>query len=162
MIGQKMQDALNEQIKHELESGYLYLSMATYFHDAGLDGMAKWMKAQALEEQEHAMKIFDHIIERGGRVNLKALAEPQKEWESPLEAFKAAYDHEMFITSKIDELVDLAKKENDHPAESMLEWFVDEQVEEEDSASSIVSLLERASDSGNGLVMVDRELGKRE
>lgn len=157
-----MQAALNEQIKHELESGYLYLSMATYFHDQNLDGMAHWMKIQEAEEREHAMKMFDHLIERGGTVKLKALSEPQSEWESPLDAFKAAYEHEKFVTSKIHDLVKLADEEGDLAAKAMLQWFVTEQVEEEDNASGIVSMLERVGDSGNGIVMVDRELGRRE
>jgi len=162
MIGKKMQDALNEQVMYEFESGYLYLSMATYFHAEGLDGMAQWMKAQAGEEQAHALKIFDHIVERGGRVELKALQEPQRSWDSPLAAFKAAYEHERFITGKINGLVKLASEEGDLPANSMLQWFVNEQVEEEASTSKIVQLLERIGDSGSGLVMLDRELGKRE
>ncbi len=162
MIGEKMQAALNEQIKHELESGYLYLSMATYFHEQNLDGMAHWMKLQEAEEREHAMKMFDHLIERGGTVELKALSEPQREWESPLDAFKAAYEHEKFVTSKIHDLVNLADEEGDLAAKAMLQWFVTEQVEEEDHASGIVNMLERVGDSGNGIMMVDRELGRRE
>jgi len=162
MISEKIVKAFNEQIKHELESSYLYLSMAAYFHAEGYDGMAQWMKAQAQEEEMHAMKFFDHLRGRDGRVELYALAQPQKEWASPLEAFKAAYEHEKFITSKIDELVKLAQEEEDYPASIMLQWFVEEQVEEETSTSEIVKMLERIGDAGHAVVMLDRELGNRQ
>jgi len=161
MIGKRMQDAMNEQIKHELESAYLYLSMAVYFHSLGLDGMAQWMRVQTQEELIHAMKFFDHIEERGGRVRLLPLAQPKEDWRSPLEAFQEAYQHEQFITSKIDELVGLAAQEGDHPATILLQWFVSEQVEEESSTSKVAQMLERIGDSGHGLIMVDRELGAR-
>ena len=161
MISAKIQDALNEQIKHELESAYLYLSMVAYFHSIGLDGMAQWMRVQAQEEVGHAMKFFDHIAERDGRIALLGIAQPKAEWASPLEAFQAAYKHEQFITSKINHLVEIAAKENDYPASILLQWFVTEQVEEEASASKVVQVLERIGDSGSGLVMLDRELGKR-
>ena len=161
MIGKRMQDAMNEQIKHELESAYLYLSMVAYFHSESLDGMAQWMTVQAQEELAHAMKFFNHIDERDGRVELKALSQPQKEWASPLEAYKAAYNHERFITDKINDLVKLAAEEKDHAAGIMLQWFVTEQVEEESSTLKVVDLLERIGDSGHGLIMADRELGTR-
>jgi len=156
MIGKRMQDAMNEQIKHELESAYLYLSMVAYLNAEGLDGMAQWMTVQTQEEIAHAMRFFNHLSERGGRVELLPLAQPQKEWASPLEAFKAAYGHEQFISGTI-----VAEEENDNPAKIMLQWFVSEQVEEEDSTRKVVELLERIGDSGHGLVMVDRELGAR-
>jgi ferritin len=162
LIGEKMQEALNQQINEELYSGYLYLSMSTYFHDEGLDGMAEWMKAQEGEERSHAMKLFDHLVERGGRVELKAIKEPAKEWDSPLAAWQAAYEHEQYITGKIYDLVDLAQEENDKAAWAMLQWFVTEQVEEEDQTSKVVQALERIGPSGNGLIMLDRSLGKRE
>jgi len=161
MIGKRMQDAMNEQIKHELESAYLYLSMVAYFHSESLDGMAQWMTVQAQEELAHAMKFFNHIDERDGRGELKALSQPQKEWASPLEAYKAAYNHERFITDKINDLVKLAAEEKDHAAGIMLQWFVTEQVEEESSTLKVVDLLERIGDSGHGLIMADRELGTR-
>lgn len=161
MIGKRMQDAMNEQIKHELESAYLYLSMVAYFHSESLDGMAQWMTVQAQEELAHAMKFFNHIDERDGRVELKALSQPQKEWASPLEAYKAAYNHERFITDKINDLVKLASEEGDHAAGILLQWFVTEQVEEESSTLKVVDLLERIGDSGHGLIMADRELGTR-
>lgn len=161
MIGKKMQEAINEQIKHELESAYLYLSMVAYFHSEGLDGMAQWMRAQTQEELMHAMKFFDHIRDRNGRVELLPLAQPKREWTSPLQAFQEAYQHEQFISSKIDGLVKLAAAEGDHPASILLQWFVTEQVEEEASTSKVAQMLERIGDSGHGLVMLDRELGTR-
>lgn len=162
MISKKMQDAFNEQMKNEFESAWLYLSMATYFHSIGMDGMAHWMTLQAKEEDGHARKFMDHIIERQGRAVLSEIKKPQSEWASPLEAFKAAYKHEQFITGKIDELVSLAIAEKDNPAQVFLQWFVQEQVEEEDNASKIVQLLERVGDAGHAMVMVDAQLGKRE
>jgi len=162
MINPKMQDAMNEQIKNELESAYIYLSMAAYFDSEGWDGMGQWMRAQAQEEMVHAMKFFEHISERDGRVKLMALAQPQEKWSSALDAFQAAYKHEQFITGTINELVKLANEINDYAANSLLQWFVDEQVEEEASTSKVVQLLERVGDSGNGLVMLDLQLGKRQ
>ena len=161
MIGKRMQDAMNEQIKHELESAYLYLSMAAYFESLGSEGMAQWMRVQTQEEVGHAMRFFSHITERDGRVELLELSKPQKEWASPLEAFKAAYKHEQFITGKIDELVRIAAEEGDHAAGIMLQWFVTEQVEEEASTSRVAQMLEQVGDSGTGLLMLDRELGTR-
>jgi len=162
MIEKRIQDAMNEQIKHELESAYLYLSMVAYFQTEGLDGMATWMNIQAQEEVAHAMRFFSHINERGGRVELKALAKPQKEWASPLAAFKAAYEHEQFITGTINDLVKISEEEDDNPARIMLQWFVTEQVEEEDSARQVVDLLTRIGDSGHGLITIDHELGARQ
>jgi len=161
VIGARMQDALNEQIKHELESAYLYLAMAAHFHSEGLEGMAHWMRVQAKEEVAHAMKFFDHIQERGGRIELLALAKPKKEWPSALVAFQEAYQHEQFITSKIHALIELTAKEVDHAVGPLLHWFVDEQIEEEASTSQIAQMLERIGSSGSGLVMLDKELGKR-
>jgi ferritin len=161
MINEKIQEAFNEQIKHELESAYLYLSVAAYFHSLGLDGMAQWMRVQSQEEMVHAMKFFDHIRERDGTVELHALAEPKRKWASPLEAFQDAYKHEQFITSKINELVKLAREEDDLPAGVLLQWFVTEQVEEEASASKVAQMVERVGDSGHGILMLDRELGAR-
>ncbi len=161
MIKKRMQDATNEQIYHEIGSAYLYLAMAADFHAKGLDGMAQWMKVQAQEEMTHAMRFFRHIDERNGRVELKALAAPQKEWASPLAAFEAAYAHEQFITARIDDLVKIAREENDNAAMIMLQWFVSEQVEEEANAMKVVDLLKLVGTSGQGLLMVDRELGAR-
>ena len=162
MIGTKIAAAFNEQINHEFYSSYLYLSMAAYFHSINLDGFAGWMRIQAKEEDSHAMKFFDHLRDRGSRVALDKIDKPKAAWKSPLDAFTAAYEHEKFITSKINGLYKLAEKESDYPAKVLLDWFVKEQVEEEATASGIVNMLERIKDSGNGIIMLDRELGKRE
>jgi len=161
MISQRMQSEMNEQIKHEAGSAYLYFAMAADFHAKGLDGMAQWMKAQAQEEFGHALRFFDHINERNGRVELLAIDKPQVEWESPLAAFQAALAHEEFITGRIDHLVEIAKEENDNAAGIMLQWFVTEQVEEEASVSKVVDMLKLIGDFGHGLLMADRELGQR-
>jgi len=161
MIGKRMEEALNRQINEELFSAYLYLSMAAYFYEQGWDGMARWMELQSKEEVEHAMKIFHHLVERGGRVSLDALKRPEAEWGSPLDAFKAAYEHERYITGKIDELVALAREEEDNAAFQMLQWFVAEQVEEEDQTRKAVELLERVGPDGRGILMIDQKLGAR-
>ncbi len=161
MIGARIQQAMNEQIMHETASAYLYFAMAADFHAKGLDGMAQWMKAQAQEELGHALRFFQHIIDRGGQVELLAIEKPQKEWDAPLAAFQAALGHEEFITGKINELMKIARDENDNAAEIMLQWFVTEQVEEEDSVSKVVTMLEMIGSSGHGLLMADRELGQR-
>lgn len=162
MISKKVKDAFNEQIKHEMFSAYLYLSMASYLHGEGLDGMAQWMRAQSIEEMIHAMKFFDHIIERGGTAELLEIEKPQTSWESPLAAFKAALAHEEFITGKINALFALATEENDYASRSMLQWFVDEQVEEEANADKNVKNIEMTGDSGHGLLMIDREMSARQ
>jgi ferritin len=162
MISKKIHAGFNEQINRELYSAYLYLSMAAYFHSLNLDGFASWMRVQKLEEEAHAMKLFDHLRDRDARVELEAIDKPKFKWTSPLEAFKAAYEHEKFITSSINGLYKLAEKESDYPAKVLLDWFVKEQVEEEASASKVVQVLERIKDSGAGLIMLDKELGKRE
>ncbi len=161
MIGQRMQDAMNEQVMHETFSAYLYASMAAYFHAKGLDGMAQWMKAQAQEELGHALRFFNHINDRGGRVELLAIEKPQAKWDSPLAAFQAALEHEKFITGRINELAAIADEENDRAAGILLQWFVTEQVEEEDSVSKVIDMLKIAGEKGPGLLLADRELGQR-
>ena len=161
MIGKRMQEAMNDQIMHETFSAYLYVSMAAYFQAEGLDGMAQWIKAQAQEELTHAARFFNHIAERGGRVELQAIDKPEKEWSSPLDAFKAALKHEEFISGRINELATIADEENDRAANIMLQWFVTEQVEEEDSVSKVIDLLKIAGEVGPGLLMADRELAQR-
>lgn len=161
MIGEKLNQALNEQIKNELESYYLYLSMAMYFHDRNLDGMAHWMRCQAHEEMTHAMKFMDHINDRGGRVVLKNLAQLKTEWDSPAQAFAEAYAHEQFISERINYLTGIARDERDYSAEPMLAWFSKEQVEEEATASKIAAELAMAGKDSSSLLMLDRELGAR-
>lgn len=161
MIKKKIRDAFNKQIQHETFSAYLYLSMTAYFNSLGFDGMAQWMRVQTMEELSHAMKFFDHINERGATVELLEIEKPQAKWRSPLEAFKAALKHEEFITGKINALAKLVENEGDYASKSLIQWFIDEQVEEEANASKNVQMLEMVEDSGNGLLMVDRELGAR-
>ena len=161
MIDKKMQSALNEQINAELYSAYLYLSMVAYFESVNLPGFANWMRVQTQEEVMHAMKIYDYINERGGRVILKSIGEPQTEWESPLDAFEAAYEHEQKVTGLINGLVNLAIEEKDHAANMFLQWFVNEQVEEENNADAIVQKLKLMADAPGGMYMLDNEMGQR-
>lgn len=161
MLNSKMQDALNHQINAELFSSYLYLSMSAYFESAGLPGMANWMRVQAAEEQIHAMKMFAFINERDGRVLLEAIEKPKVEWNSPLEAFQEAYQHEQKVTGLINGLADLAMSEKDHAASNFLQWFVNEQVEEEATARAICDKLKLVGDHGHALLMIDGELGRR-
>jgi ferritin len=161
MINSAVEKAFNEQIKHELESAYLYYQMAAWFTSEGFDGMSSWMLIQKDEELFHAQKFFDHLLERGGKVKVPSTAEPQHEWKNPLDAFQAAYKHEQFITGKINDLVKLAHKEADYAAVEFLQWFVKEQVEEEDSANKIVNKLRLVGSEGHAIMMIDAELGQR-
>ena len=161
MFNKKMEKSFNEQINEELYSAYLYLSMVAYFESTNLPGFANWMRVQTQEEIVHAMKFYDYINQRNGRVVLTALADPQIEWKSPMDAFEAAYKHEVHITAKINELVNLAIEEKDHAANMFLQWFVNEQVEEEKSPSDIIQKLKMIKDSSEGLYMLDKELATR-
>jgi ferritin len=162
MLSKAMQDVLNEQVRDELYSAYLYLSMAAYFEDQSLPGFATWMRAQSEEEVSHAMKLFDFVNERGGRVELHAIEKPPVDFESPREVFELTYEHEQKVTSLIHNLYEVALEENDYAAQVMLHWFIDEQVEEEDNVSQILDALDRIGDNNQGLIMLDRELGRRE
>ena len=161
MIGEKLTKAMNDQIKNELESYYIYLSMAAYFHSISLDGMGHWMRCQAHEEMIHAMKFFEHLIDRGGKVELQDVKQLKTEWASPLEAFQDAYAHEQFITGKINELTGIAREEKDYASEPMLAWFSDEQIEEEASTGKIADEMAMIGDDKSGLLMIDRELAQR-
>ncbi|HPI97422.1 MAG TPA: ferritin [Synergistales bacterium] len=162
MIGPNIEKAINEQINAELFSAYIYKAMSAYFASENLMGMSRWMDIQSEEEMSHAMKFYDYLVERGGRVKLTALEEPPFEWDSPLSVFEAAYEHEQYISSRINHLTDLAISEKDHATNIMLQWFVSEQVEEEAHAEEIVNKLKMISESRHGLYMLDRELGARE
>jgi len=161
MIGKNMQDAINDQINAELFSAYLYLSMSAQFESMNLRGMAKWMRVQAGEEVAHAVKFFDHVCERGGKVALAAIDKPAVKWATPLAAFTAAYKHEQKVTALIGKLVDLAAAEDDHASSVFLQWFVSEQVEEEATASAIVEQLKLVGDQSEPLLVLDAELGRR-
>ncbi len=158
---ERMEEALNKQLNAELYSAYMYLSMTAWFEAMNLDGFASWMKAQALEEMEHAMKFYNFINERGGRVKLMPIQGPPTDWDSPVDVFEAAYKHEQYVTSLINDLVDLAIQEKDHATQIFLQWFVTEQVEEEASFSSILEKLRMVGESPGPLFMMDRELGQR-
>ena len=161
MIDEKMQEALNKQLNAEIYSAYLYLSMSAYFQSVNLGGFANWMRVQAKEELAHAMKFYDYVNERGGRVILHPVEEPPSEWDSPLAVFEHVYRHEQKVTGLINKLVDLAVKARDHATNNFLQWFVSEQVEEEASADEVVQKLKLAGGDASGLFMIDRELAQR-
>ena len=161
MIGEKLTKAMNDQIKNELESYYIYLSMAAYVHSISLDGIGHWMRCQAHEEMVHAMKFFEHLIDRGAKVELQDVKQLKTEWSSPLEAFQDAYAHEQFITGKINELTGIAREEKDYASEPMLAWFSDEQIEEEASTGKIADEMAMIGEDKSGLLMIDRELAQR-
>jgi len=161
MLSERMEEALNRQLNAELYSAYLYLSMAAYYEASDLPGFANWMRVQVQEELAHAMKFFDYIVRRGGRVNLEAIEKPPSEWDSPVDVSAHVLEHERKVTSLIDDLVDLALEEKDHATYNFLQWFVAEQVEEEESASELLRKVKMASESPAGILMVDNELGGR-
>ena len=161
MLSPRIQDALNGQLNAELYASYLYLSMSGYFESQNLKGMAHWMKIQAQEETMHAMKFFDFINERGGRVVLTQIDAPKTEWSSPLAVFEDACKHESKVTGLINDLVELSLGQKDHAANAFLQWFVTEQVEEEAAAQEIRDKLKLASDNPVALFMIDQELSQR-
>lgn len=161
MLKPDIQNAFNKQINAELFSSYLYVSMSAYFESINLKGMANWMRVQAQEEVQHAMKFYDFINDRGGRVLLSAIEGPETDWDSPLAVFENAYQHECKVTGLINELVDLSIQVSDHAANTFLQWFVTEQVEEEANADDIVQKLKLAGDNASVLFMIDQELGRR-
>jgi len=161
MINKRMFDAVNEQIKHELESAYIYLSMVGYFHAANLDGMAHWLRVQVHEETIHAMKFFDHLTSRGASAVLLDIRQLKTTWKSPLEPWKDAYAHEKFITEKIHAMTRIAREEKDYAAEPLLNWFINEQIEEESNTDKISRQVEMIGKSKEGLLMLDRELATR-
>jgi len=158
----KLKEALNEQVKNELYSAYLYLSMAAYCEGKNLSGFAHWLKIQAKEEVNHAMKIFDFMVNVGQQITLKAIEQPPVDFSSPTEVFEKTLEHEKKVTSMINNLVKLAKQADDNPTLSMLQWFVNEQVEEEKNAAYILETLKTIKEAGPALIMLDKELGKRE
>jgi ferritin len=161
MFSKKLLDAMNEQMKNEFASAYIYLAMAGYFQAEDLPGVANWMRVQAMEELTHGEKFFHFICDAAGRTDLRAIDMPQNSYKSPLDCFKAGLKHENFVTASINNLVNLARKDNNYAAEIFLQWFVTEQVEEEANFSLIIKKLERIGDDGNGLLRLDQELGQR-
>jgi len=161
MLSEPVLKVINDQIEHELFSAYLYLSMAAYFESQSLPGFARWMRLQSDEEREHAMKFFDYVIDRGGKVSLHAIAQPPSEWQSALDVFEHALQHEQKVTSLIHTIYEIALKEKDYPTQVMLHWFIDEQVEEEKNAAQIVDHLRLMQDHMTGLLNLDHQVGKR-
>jgi ferritin len=161
MITKPVLDAMNEQINKELFSSYLYLSMAAYFEDKNLPGFANWMRKQADEERGHGMKFYDFLLERGGRVTLRAIDAPKADWKSSLEVFEEVAAHEAKVTASIYALYEIALKEKDYPAQVMLQWFITEQVEEEKSVAEILANLKLIEERGTAVLMLDHRLGKR-
>ncbi len=161
MLGKEIQDAMNEQMKNEFYAAYQYLSMAAYCESENLPGFAHWMRTQAQEETEHAMKFYDFILDRNGRIVLGAIDRPVVEFGSPLEVFERALEHEQKVTAMINELYGLAVTENDYASQTFLQWFVTEQVEEEKNAGDVVETLKMIGDRSEALFLLDRELGRR-
>ena len=161
MLNKTVQDAINEQIKHEFYSAYLYLAMSAYCETINLPGFARWMRLQHQEELAHAMKFFDFVNDREGSVELQAIDQPPGEFQSPLDIFQQALEHERKISGLIYRLYELAVKEKDYPTQTLLQWFITEQVEEEKSASQVVEQLKMIGGDGGALLLLDRELGAR-
>ena len=161
MIGQKVESALNKQMNREFYSYYLYLSMAAHFDSNNLKGFAHWLQIQAKEEQEHAMKLYEFLIQREGRIILQPIEAPPSNWKSHRAVLEDAYQHEQKVTGLITKLVELAKSEKDHSTEGFLQWFVKEQVEEEATAHEILQKLQLVGNEGSALFMLDGELAKR-
>jgi len=162
MFNKKIQNAINDQIQRELESAQIYLSMAAYFDSVNLPGFAQWMKMQFQEEQAHALRFYDYVFDRGGQVILQALGQPPTEFQSPLDVLEQTLAHEQKVTGHINDLYALAVEEREYSSQIFLQWFIEEQVEEEKSAGDIIALLERVGDNEHALMMLDRELGQRQ
>ncbi|MBM3129598.1 MAG: ferritin [Chloroflexi bacterium] len=160
MLSKTMQDALNEQINKEYFSAYLYLSMSAYFESVNLPGSAKWMRAQHGEEQEHALKFFDYVNDRGGRVTLKAIEQPQVEFKSPVATWEMVLEHEKKVTASIHKLYEIALAEKDYATQSLLKWFIDEQVEEEKNATQMVERFKQAGEHPSTLLLLDGHFTK--
>lgn len=161
MLSKKMEEALNAQINAELWSAYLYLSMAAYAHGNGYPGIGNWFQVQFQEEQDHAKILFNYIIQRDGHVTLKAIDAVPTDWESLLSIFEDTLAHEQKVTGLINNLFALSTAENDFATQSMLKWFIDEQVEEEETAKNIIDNLKMINNNGYGIYMLDKELGAR-
>ena len=161
MLKKKSEEALNAQINAEMWSAYLYLSMAAYCHAQGQPGMGKWFEVQFKEEQDHAKILFNYVISRNGKVDLRPIEAVPTEWKSVVEVFENSLRHEQSITESINKLFALTSAENDYATQSMLKWFIDEQVEEEENVKTIIDNLKMIKDNGYGIYMLDKELGAR-
>lgn len=161
MLNKKLELELNKQVNAELYSAYLYLSMSAFLSTINLSGFSNWMKVQFEEEQFHAMKLYQYILDRGGNIELDVIEKPKAEWKDILDVFKDVYAHEQKVTSLINNLVDVAMQEKDHATVNMLQWFIAEQVEEEASVSEVLDQLILIDGKGSGLFMLDREAKQR-
>mgnify|MGYP000067793431 FL=1 len=161
MISEKMAQALNEQVNREMYSAYLYMAMSAHCNQEGLKGFANWFMVQYHEEMLHAMKIYEYIQRQGAQVKLDAIKAPPTSFESPLTMFTQTLEHEQFITRSINELMELAIAEKDHATQIFLDWYVTEQVEEEENDNDIIAQLKWIKDNPQGLMMLDRELAGR-
>jgi ferritin len=161
MLSKTIQSALNDQIKHEFFASYLYLAMSAHFETINLPGFARWMRAQSDEERDHAMKFFDYINDREGSVELQAIDQPPGEFQSPLDVFQQSLEHERRVSALIHRIYELAVRENDYPTQTFLQWFIDEQVEEEKNASQVVEQLKLTGGNSAALLMLDREMAAR-
>lgn len=161
MISEKMEKAFNEQINKEFYSEYLYLSMQAYFERMNLTGFTNWMSVQIQEEHAHAMGMYNYLHERGGKVELMAIDKPQTDWSSPLNVFEHVLEHEKYVTSRINALMDVAEEEKDRAALSFLDWYLKEQVEEENSVSGVLAKLELIGDDKHALLLLDKDLEAR-
>lgn len=161
MLGKKLQDAFNEQMKNEFFSAYLYMAMAGYFQSEDLPGFASWMRVQALEEMTHGEKFFNFTCETGSRTNLLPIDGPQNNFADSTEAFEVGLQHEKFVTDSINNLMNMAGRDKNYAAQIFLQWFVTEQIEEESSFSLILKKLQRIGGDSRGILMLDQELGQR-
>ncbi|MDF2635103.1 MAG: Ferroxidase [Pelosinus sp.] len=161
MISTKLQDAINNQIQAELNSAYIYLAMSVECEQKNLSGFASWLRVQYQEENSHAFKLVDYLLERGGSVKLQAIEAPATEYGTPVELFEKVLAHEIHITNLINKLYEVALEEKDYAAQIFLQWFIAEQVEEEASASAVLERLKFVGDKGGSLLYIDKELGKR-
>lgn len=160
-LSEKMYNALNEQIRNEYFSAYLYLAMSACCQDMNLPGTANWFRAQYKEELSHGDKIYDYMFARSARVKLLQIDQPAFEWESPLSMFRNALEHEKYVTDLINNLVTIANEDKDYATLSFLQWFVNEQVEEESAAEAIIAQFEMSGASKGNLMYLDKCLGKR-
>lgn len=161
MINEKMEKAFNDQINKEFYSEYLYLSMQAYFERLNLKGFVNWMQVQVQEEHAHALGMFDYLNQRGGSVVLEAIDKPETEWKSPLHVFEEVLKHEEFVTSRINALMDVAEEVKDRAAMSFLDWYLKEQVEEEDNVGNVLATLKLIGDDKNALLLLDKDLAAR-
>lgn len=161
MINEKLEKAFNDQINKELYSEYLYLSMQAYFERLNLKGFVNWMSVQVQEEHAHALGMFDYLNQRGGNIQLEAIDKPETDWESPLAVFEQVLEHEEYVTSRINALMDVAEETKDRAAMSFLNWYLKEQVEEEDNVGNVLATLKLIGDDKKALLMLDKDLATR-